>query len=49
MKDDRLLLEHAVECLRRIDEYVVGGKDAFLASSLVQDAVLRNLQVLSSR
>jgi hypothetical protein len=25
--------------LRRIDEYVAAGKDAFLASHLVQDAV----------
>jgi uncharacterized protein with HEPN domain len=48
MKDDRLYLIHIGECIERIESYTQGmGKEAFLASSLVQDAVIRNLQTLA--
>ena len=47
MKDDRLYLIHILECIARIEEYVSGGEDSFTESSLVQDAVLRNLQTLA--
>jgi len=48
MKDDRLYLIHIGECLQRIESYLQGtDREEFLASSLVQDAVLRNLQTLS--
>jgi len=44
---DRVYLEHILECIRRIDEDVAAGREAFLASHTIQDAVLRNLQILS--
>lgn len=47
MKDDTVYLRHILECIRRIESHVAGGKDAFLASDLLQDATLRNLQTLS--
>jgi len=47
MKDDRLYLIHIGECISRIEEYVRGGEGSFTTSSLVQDAVLRNLQTLA--
>jgi uncharacterized protein with HEPN domain len=47
MKDDRLYLVHIQECIARIEEYVAGGQQAFMDSQLIQDAVLRNLQVLA--
>ena len=47
MKDDRLYLIHIDECIARIEQYTVGGRDEFLRSTLIQDAVLRNLQVLA--
>jgi uncharacterized protein with HEPN domain len=48
MKDDKLYLIHIGECLERIRSYVSGlDREAFLASSLVQDAVIRNLQVMA--
>jgi len=47
VKDDRLYLIHIGECLARIESYITGGKDAFFASTLIQDAVLRNLQTLA--
>jgi len=52
MKSDLLYVEHILECVRRIEEYTGGqwdsaAREAFRRSSLVQDAVLRNLQVLA--
>jgi uncharacterized protein with HEPN domain len=47
MKDDRVYLRHILECIRRIEEDTAGGKDAFLSSHTLQDAVLRNLQTLA--
>lgn len=46
MKDDRLYLIHMRECGDRIEQYVSGGRDTFMHSTLIQDAVLRNLQTL---
>lgn len=47
MKDDRLYLIHVGECISRIDQYIVGGEAEFMSSTLVQDAVIRNLQTLA--
>ncbi|MEW5804046.1 MAG: DUF86 domain-containing protein [bacterium] len=47
MKNDKLYLIHISECIERIEQYVSGGKDEFLDSTLIQDAVLRNLQTLA--
>ena len=48
MKDDRLYLIHIRECFERIESYVSpGGDAAFMASTLIQDAVLRNLQIMA--
>jgi uncharacterized protein with HEPN domain len=48
MKDDKLYLIHIGECIDRIESYTRGmTKEAFLASSMVQDAVIRNLQTLA--
>jgi len=46
VKDDRLYLLHIQECIVRIEAYTANGRDAFMGSTLVQDAVARNLQVL---
>jgi len=48
MKDDRLYLIHISECIERIESYISGkDKGQFLDSMLIQDAVVRNLQVLA--
>jgi hypothetical protein len=41
MKDDRVYLRNILECIRRVEEDTAGGKDAFLSSHTLQDAVLR--------
>jgi uncharacterized protein with HEPN domain len=48
MKDDRLYLIHISECIERVESYVNHiDKEAFLGSLLIQDAVIRNLQVMA--
>ena len=46
MKDDAIDLQHILECIARIEQYTHAGRSDFLASSLLQDGVLRNLQTL---
>ncbi|HSH77248.1 MAG TPA: DUF86 domain-containing protein [Herpetosiphonaceae bacterium] len=47
MKDDSLYIGHILECIRRIEANVADGRDAFIASHTLQDAVLRNLQTMA--
>ena len=48
MKEDRLYLIHISECIGRIEKYLPDrSKQTFLSSSLLQDAVLRNLQTMA--
>jgi len=47
IKGDAVYVEHILDCIDRVEEYVEEGKESFFASSLIQDAVVRNLQVLS--
>ena len=47
MRDDRLYLIHITECIERIERYTAPGHDVFLCDTMMQDAVLRNLRVLS--
>jgi uncharacterized protein with HEPN domain len=47
IKDDRVYLKHIRECIRRIEENTSTGRDQFMASHTLQDAVLRNLQTLA--
>ena len=47
MKDDLFYVEHILECIEKIDKFSRGGEAEFLGSELIQDAVLRNLQILA--
>ncbi len=44
---DKALIEHMLECVVRIREYTREGRNVFLRSELIQDAVIRNLQTLA--
>lgn len=46
MKDEQAYLLHIRDAIDRILSYTREGKDAFLGDSMVQDAVLRNLEIL---
>lgn len=47
MKDDNIYIEHIIDCIDRIDEYTENDQFVFMNSQMVQDAVIRNLQILS--
>ncbi len=46
MKDSRVYLIHIRDCIGRIKQYTVDGKEVFFEDIKTQDAVLRNLQVM---
>lgn len=46
MKDDRVYLLHIRDSIVRIEAYTARGRDAFFAETMVQDAVIRNLEII---
>ncbi len=46
MKDPRLYIIHIRECIDRIEQYTVKGKDDFYVDLKTQDAVIQNLETL---
>jgi uncharacterized protein with HEPN domain len=46
MKDPRVYLAQMLERIQRIEVFTRGGKEVFLDQELVQDGVIRNLEVL---
>lgn len=47
MKDPFIYLEHILECITRIKNYTNGlDEKAFLENELVQDAVIRNFEII---
>jgi uncharacterized protein with HEPN domain len=46
VRDDRVHLLHVRDSIARIRRYTAGGKEAFFADLMAQDAVLPNLEVI---
>jgi uncharacterized protein with HEPN domain len=46
MKDDKLYLIHIWESIQRIESYSLDGKAAFLSSNIMQDAIIRNFEII---
>jgi len=46
VKSQRAYVQHVIECIGRIAEDSVAGRDGVFASRTLQDAIVRNLQVL---
>jgi uncharacterized protein with HEPN domain len=48
MKDEGLYILHILDCVKRIEEYTSGlRREDFEKSNLIQDAVIRNLQIMA--
>lgn len=43
---DRLYLEHIQECIGRINDYAAPGREHFFKSTMAQDAVMRNFEII---
>ena len=46
VKSDRPYLAHIADSITAIETYVVGGRDVFLVERLIQDAVVRNFEII---
>jgi uncharacterized protein with HEPN domain len=46
MKEDSVYLQHVAESIARIRNYTSRGHETFVAEAIVQDAVIRNLEVV---
>ena len=44
--DSRVYLAHILECAQRIGRYIASGEDAFQRDTMIQDAVIRNFEVI---
>jgi uncharacterized protein with HEPN domain len=47
MKDDSVYLHHIIDSIRRIEQNVREGRERFMTSHTLQDAVIRNLQTIA--
>ena len=45
-KDPRVYLAHILECADWIEKYIKDGEDAFRRERIIQDAVIRNFEVI---
>ena len=46
-KDNSIYISHILECIQKIERYVEGiSEEEFLASGLIQDAVIRNFEII---
>ena len=46
MKSDRPYLAHIADAIAAIETYVSGGRETFLRERLIQDAVVRNFEII---
>jgi len=46
MKDFRLYLIHIWECIEKIEAYTKEGEGKFLQTPMIQDAVIRNFEIM---
>jgi uncharacterized protein with HEPN domain len=46
MKDAKVFLQSIFESIQKIEHYTFSGKDEFMKSTLIQDAVIRNLEII---
>ena len=46
MKDDRLYLTHIIDAADKVCEYTKGGYDDFVHTPMIQDAVIRNFEII---
>ncbi len=46
MKNDRLYLSNIQECIVNIETYTQDGQDSFRQNRMIQDAVIRNFEII---
>ena len=46
MRDEKRYLLDIAECIERVEEYTRDGKEAFIQTKMIQDAVVRNFEII---
>ena len=46
MKNDLVYLHHIKDAIADIENYTASGKEDFFATKMIQDAVIRNLEII---
>jgi len=46
MKDDKVYLYNILESIEKIENYTANGREEFIKTPLIQDAVIRNLEII---
>lgn len=46
MKNDLLYLSNIQECIEAIESYTLDGKNIFMQTRMIQDAVIRNFEII---
>jgi len=46
VKSDLPYLGHIADSIAAIEGYVAGGRDVFMSTRLIQDAVIRNFEII---
>ena len=46
MNRDKRYLSDILECILQIEEYTIDGKETFIGSRLIQDATIRNFEIM---
>jgi uncharacterized protein with HEPN domain len=46
VKSDQPYLSHIADSIAAIESYVTGGRERFLSQRMVQDAVIRNFEII---
>ena len=46
MKNDQLYLSNIQECITNIETYTQDGEDSFRQNRMIQDAVIRNFEII---
>jgi len=45
---DKTYLEHILDAIDRIQQYTADGRDAFMTNNMIQDAVVRNFEIIGA-
>ena len=46
MKDDEVYLKHIRDAIVQINSYTAEGEESFFKEKIIQDAVIRNLEII---
>lgn len=46
MKDDLFFLQHIFDAIKDIENYTSDGEKSFYSTKMIQDAVIRNLEII---